>query len=175
MDSSLCFLPAKIGFNSPDIYLSSDGNTLYVFPSESFVIIYPFDGVSYILESKSSTLIILKESLLSEEILKQLKEYINTYLNSESESSITQGEASLEGAVYGIYAAKDIVHQDNKTGVLFKKNELVKTAVIGKSPKRNADGYLLNTDGSRNIENLNGVAAYEETPGKTAFAEVVIG
>ena len=95
--------------------------------------------------------------------------------DTESESSITQGEASLEGAVYGIYAAKDIVHQDNKTGVLFKKNELVKTAVIGKSPKRNADGYLLNTDGSRNIENLNGVAAYEETPGKTAFADMELG
>ena len=95
--------------------------------------------------------------------------------DTESESSITQGEASLEGAVYGIYAAEDIVHQDKKTGVLFKKNELVKTAVIGKSPKRNADGYLLNTDGSRNIENLNGVAAYEETPGKTAFADMELG
>lgn len=95
--------------------------------------------------------------------------------DTESESSITQGEASLQGAVYGIYAAEDIVHQDKKTGVLFEKDELVKTAVIGKSPKRNAEGYILNTDGTRNIENLSGTIAYEETPGKTVFGDLELG
>ena len=95
--------------------------------------------------------------------------------DTESENSITQGEASLEGAVYGIYAAENIVHQDKKTGVLFEKDELVKTAVIGRSPKRNAEGYLLNTDGSRNIENPEGEVAYEDTFGKTAFGDLELG
>lgn len=95
--------------------------------------------------------------------------------DTESESSTVQGEASLEGAVYGIYAAEDIVHQDKKTGVLFKKDELVATAEIGKSPKRNADGYILNEDGSRHIENPNGKIAYTETPGKTLFGDLELG
>lgn len=95
--------------------------------------------------------------------------------DTESESSIVQGEASLQEAVYGIYAAEDIVHQDRKTGVLFQQDELVKTGVIGKSPKRNADGYILNEDGSRNIENPEGKIAYEETPGKTLFGDLELG
>ena len=98
-----------------------------------------------------------------------------TKYDTESEGSMTQGEASLEGAVYGIYAAENIVHQDKKTGVLYKKDELVKTAVIGKSPKRNEEGFLLNTDGSRNIENPEGEVAYEDTPGKTAFGDLELG
>ncbi len=95
--------------------------------------------------------------------------------DTESESFTTQGEASLEAAVYGIYAAENIVHQDGKTGILFEKDELVKTAVIGKTPKRNADGYILNTDGSRNIENPKGNIAYEDTPGKTMFGDLELG
>lgn len=95
--------------------------------------------------------------------------------DTESENCIIQGEGSLEGAVYGIYAAEDIVHQDKKTGVLFETGELVKTAVIGKSPKRNTDGYVLNTDGSRNIENPSGTIAYENTPGRTVFGDLELG
>ena len=95
--------------------------------------------------------------------------------DTESESPICQGDASIEGAVYGIYAAEDIVHQDKKTGVLYKKDALVQTAVIGTSPKRNADGFVLNTDGSRHIENSSGSIAYEKTPGKTCFGDLELG
>lgn len=98
-----------------------------------------------------------------------------TKYDTESESSGTQGEAVLEGAVYGIYAKEDIVHQDKKTGVLFEKDKLVSTAVIGKSPKRNEDGYLLNEDGSRHIENPEGTIAYVDTPGKTLFGDLELG
>ncbi len=96
--------------------------------------------------------------------------------DTESESLITQGDArTLDGAVYGIYAAEDIVHQDQKTGVLYEKDTLVQTAVTGKTPKRNQDGYVLNVDGSRHIENPKGSIAYEETPGKTLFGDLELG
>lgn len=40
----------------------------------------------------------------------------------------SQADATLEGAVYGLYAAEDIVHPDGKTGIVFKKGELVSIA-----------------------------------------------
>ena len=36
-----------------------------------------------------------------------------------------QGDAVLEGAVYGLYASDDIVHPDGKTGVVYRRNNLV--------------------------------------------------
>ena len=95
--------------------------------------------------------------------------------DTESESSTVQGDATLEGAVYGIYAAEDIIHQDQKTGVLYKKNALVAAAEIGKTPKQDANGYVLNTDGSRHIEKADGKVAYLDTPGKTAFGDLELG
>ncbi|MEY8524917.1 prealbumin-like fold domain-containing protein [Lachnospiraceae bacterium 38-10] len=93
----------------------------------------------------------------------------------ESESAGTQGDATLDGAKYGIYAAEDIRHQDEKTGVLYRKDELVQTAVVGKTPGRDKDGYLLNTDGSRHIANPGGEIAYKDTPGKTLFGDLELG
>ena len=40
----------------------------------------------------------------------------------------TQADATLEGAVYGLYAAEDIIHPDGKTGVVFSAGELVSIA-----------------------------------------------
>lgn len=95
--------------------------------------------------------------------------------DTESESDKTQGEATLEGAVYGIYAAENILHQDRKTGIIYKKDQLVATGTIGTSPKRNSSGYILNTDGSRHIEKPNGTIAYMDTPGKTLFGDLELG
>lgn len=95
--------------------------------------------------------------------------------DTESECGTRQGDASLDGAVYGIFAAEDIRHQDRKTGVIYHKDDLVKTAVVGKTPKRNGDGYILNTDGSRHIANSGGEIAYEDTPGKTLFGDMELG
>lgn len=95
--------------------------------------------------------------------------------DTESESAAKQGDAALDGAVYGIYAAEDIRHQDGKTGVIYRKDTLVQTAVVGKTPKRNGDGYILNTDGSRHIACTGGEIAYEDTPGKTLFGDLELG
>lgn len=51
---------------------------------------------------------------------------IKTY-DTESESGRSQGDASLDGAVYELYAAEDIFHADGKTGLLYRKGDLVKT------------------------------------------------
>lgn len=52
-----------------------------------------------------------------------------------------QGDASLEHAVYGLYAREDIVHPDKKSGVLYKAGEQVGTLTT--------DG-----EGKASIENL---------------------
>ncbi len=40
----------------------------------------------------------------------------------------TQGDATLEGAVYGLFAAQDLQHPDGKTGVVYSRNDLVAVA-----------------------------------------------
>ena len=54
--------------------------------------------------------------------------------DTEAESQTVQGDASLEGAVYELRAAEDIVHADGHTGVIYRKGELVTTGTIGKTP-----------------------------------------
>lgn len=46
-----------------------------------------------------------------------------------------QGDATLEGAVYGLYAREDIVHPDGKTGSIFKAGALVATLITDKNGK----------------------------------------
>lgn len=48
-------------------------------------------------------------------------------VDKESGKAAAQGDASLEGAVYGLYARNDIVHPDGATGVVFKAGDLVAT------------------------------------------------
>lgn len=44
----------------------------------------------------------------------------------------TQGDAVLEGAVYGLFAANDLVHPDGITGTVFRQNDLVAIATTDK-------------------------------------------
>lgn len=55
----------------------------------------------------------------------------------------TQGDTTLEGAVYGLFAAEDIFHPDGKTGIVYKANNLVAVAATD----RNGDAsFLVNTE-----------------------------
>ncbi len=45
----------------------------------------------------------------------------------------TQGDATLEGAVYGLYAAEDIIHPDGKTGAVYRAGELTAVAATDKN------------------------------------------
>lgn len=51
----------------------------------------------------------------------------------------TQGDAVLEGAVYGLFAEADLVHPDGKTGVVYQKDDLVAVA----STDKNGDASFL--------------------------------
>ena len=46
-------------------------------------------------------------------------------VDKETGKAVPQGDAKLEGAVYGLYARNDIVHPDGATGVVFKAGDLV--------------------------------------------------
>lgn len=53
-----------------------------------------------------------------------------------------QGDGTLEGAVYGLFAAADIIHPDGKTGVVYRANHLVAVAATD----RNGDAsFMVNT------------------------------
>lgn len=46
--------------------------------------------------------------------------------NSETDSyGQTQGDATLEGAVYGLFAMGDLIHPDGKTGVVYQAGDMV--------------------------------------------------
>ena len=60
---------------------------------------------------------------------------------ADKETGIPQGDAKLEKAVYGLYAREDIVHPDNKTGILYKAGSQVATLTT-------------DTDGKAFIEDL---------------------
>nr|WP_130789476.1 SpaA isopeptide-forming pilin-related protein [Lachnoclostridium pacaense] len=45
----------------------------------------------------------------------------------------TQGDATLEGAVYGLFAAQDIIHPDGKSGVVYNQNDIVSIATTDKN------------------------------------------
>ena len=49
------------------------------------------------------------------------------------------GDGSLEGAVYGLFADEDIVHPDGKTGTVYKEGDLVAVATTD----RNGDGSFM--------------------------------
>ena len=45
----------------------------------------------------------------------------------------SQGDATLEGAVYGLFAAADIIHPDGKTGTVYMANDLVAVTTTDKN------------------------------------------
>ena len=63
--------------------------------------------------------------------------------DKETNKNIPQGDATLEHAVYGLYARNDILHPDKKTGVLYKAGEQVGTLTTDKEGKAEiTDLYL---------------------------------
>ncbi len=58
----------------------------------------------------------------------------------------SQGDATLEGAVYGLYAAEDIIHPDGKTGVVYRAGELTAVAATDKNGDASFMAYTENGD-----------------------------
>ena len=87
---------------------------------------------------------------------------------------ITQGDIkSLDGAVYGLYAAEDIKAADG-SGTIYRKGTLVRMATIGLSTTTDEQGYLLDAAGNRCIESGK-EPALVKTPGSTNFQQVELG
>lgn len=64
-------------------------------------------------------------------------------IDRETKKFLSQGDSTLAGAVYGLYAKEDIVHPDGKTGVLFRKDSLIVQGVIKEDGSLDfADLYL---------------------------------
>lgn len=61
----------------------------------------------------------------------------------ETNTNKPQGDASLEHAVYGLYARKDIVHPDKKSGVLYKAGEQVGTLTTDAEGKASIENLYL--------------------------------
>lgn len=95
--------------------------------------------------------------------------------NYEDGRRITQGDVStLDGAVYGLYAAEDISSPDRADTILYRRDQLVSTAVIGKSAVTDAQGYLLDASGQRCL--LSGKEPkLLDTPGQTSFQQIELG
>jgi hypothetical protein len=53
--------------------------------------------------------------------------------DKETKKAVPQGDATLEKAVYGLYAREDIVHPDGATGVIYKAGEQVATLTTDKN------------------------------------------
>ena len=69
--------------------------------------------------------------------------------DKEAEEAKAQGDATLAGAVYKLYAAKDIVHQDKATGVLFAKDEEIRVSLVSGTDGLNV--YKADKDGDAQI------------------------
>ena len=75
---------------------------------------------------------------------------IFTKLDKEGKVAEAQAEASLKGAVYKLYAAEDILHQDGTTGILFRKDEEIPL---------------------REVANVKGINVYTYDPKGSAFMQ----
>lgn len=59
---------------------------------------------------------------------------LNTKNNeSFNNYALSQGDGSLEGAVYGLFAAEDISHPDGKTGIVYQKDNLVSVSTTDRN------------------------------------------
>lgn len=64
-------------------------------------------------------------------------------VDADTNTAIPQGDASLKGAEYGIYARTDIIHPDRTTGVIFKAGDLVATVRTDKYGKAEVSNLYL--------------------------------
>lgn len=63
--------------------------------------------------------------------------------DAETNQAVPQGDATLEKAVYGLYAREDILHPDGATGVLYKAGEKVATLTTDAKGKASVENLYL--------------------------------
>lgn len=74
---------------------------------------------------------------------KRVNAKINIAKQDAETGNAAQGDATLEGAVYGLYAREDIVHPDGRTGTIYKKDTLITSLTTDKNGEASvSDLYL---------------------------------
>ena len=69
---------------------------------------------------------------------------INLYkVDKETGKAVPQGDATLKGAVYGLYAREDIVHPDGATGTIYKAGEQVASLTTDDKGQSSVNGLYL--------------------------------
>ena len=64
-------------------------------------------------------------------------------VDADNGTAVPQGDASIKGAEYGLYARNDILHPDGATGVIFKKGDLVATMITDEQGKDEVSNLFL--------------------------------
>ena len=82
--------------------------------------------------------------------------------DKETKKAVPQGDATLEKAVYGLYAREDIVHPDGATGVIYEAGEQVATLTTDKNGQASVDGLYLGNYYVKEITPPTGYLADEE-------------
>lgn len=69
---------------------------------------------------------------------------INLYkVDKETGKAVPQGDATLKGAVYGLYAREDIVHPDGATGTIYKAGEQIASLTTDDKGQASVNGLYL--------------------------------
>lgn len=64
-------------------------------------------------------------------------------VDKETGKAVSQGDATLKGAVYGLYAREDIVHPDGATGTIYKAGEQVASLTTDDKGQSSVKGLYL--------------------------------
>ncbi len=83
-------------------------------------------------------------------------------VDKETGKAVPQGDAKLEGAVYGLYAREQINHPDGATGVIFNAGDLVATLTTDKNGDAEVKGLYLGKYFVKEIEPSEGYLLDEE-------------
>ena len=83
-------------------------------------------------------------------------------MDKETGRAVPQGDATLKGAVYGLYAREDIKHPDRATGIVYKKDELIAKLTTDDKGKCEIDHLYLGKYYVKEIEPSEGYLLDEE-------------
>ena len=74
---------------------------------------------------------------------KRVAATISLHKQDAETGNTPQGDATLEGAVYGLFACEDIVHPDGKSGVLYKKGTQITSLTTDKNGQASVSNLYL--------------------------------
>lgn len=84
------------------------------------------------------------------------KRDMELHQSGEDSYGKAQGDGTLEGAVYGLYASADLVHPDGKTGVVYAAGELVAIAATDQNGNASFLVFTEESDTSKTAPNRAG-------------------